>query len=232
MINNTLIFNEKSCTSSEESFLFNEKDTVLGAPLSDWEIGKTNILFVTGFSGSGKSTISREYSIKYKCNCIELDKIAWPALFKDEDLKNMDPIVYEFFTKNPLGKKYRHTPKNKDLRYEFIDYCMNNCDHKIIIDGIQILYYIYDEKNNKFNTSRFEKLRQYPLMFKGTSLIQSSIRATKRSMNETDSVYTSIGSSIDGERPNIPTIIGKFFEWYKLNSKLNARKDKLKNNLI
>ena len=60
MINNTLIFNEKSCTSSEESFLFNEKDTVLGAPLSDWETGKTNILFVTGFSGSGKSTISRE----------------------------------------------------------------------------------------------------------------------------------------------------------------------------
>ena len=232
MINNNLIFEDKRFVSSEESILFNEKDIVLGAPIEDWETGKTNILFVTGFSGSGKSTISREYSVKYKCNCIELDKIAWPALFKDEDLKNMDPIVYEFFTKNPLGKKYRYTPKNKDLRYEFIDYCMNNCDHKIIIDGIQILYYIYDEKNNKFNTSRFEKLRQYPLMFKGTSLIQSSIRATKRSMNETDSIYTSIGSSIDGEEPSITTIIGKFFEWYKLNSKLNSRKDKLKNNLI
>ena len=72
MINNTLIFNEKSCASSEESFLFNEKDTVLGAPLSDWETGKTNILFVTGFSGSGKSTISREYSVKYKCYHIKV----------------------------------------------------------------------------------------------------------------------------------------------------------------
>ena len=51
-------------------------------------------------------------------------------------------------------------------------------------------------------------------------------------MNETDSIYTSIGSSIDGEGPSITTIIGKFFEWYKLNSKLNSRKDKLKNNLI
>ena len=46
-----------------ESVLFNTKDFVYN--LDKFEQEKTNILFITGYSGGGKSYLSRELAKKY-----------------------------------------------------------------------------------------------------------------------------------------------------------------------
>ena len=157
-----------------ESLVFNNNDLYWN--FEKFKSGESNILLITGLSGSGKSTIGRQLASKYKAEYIELDCIGdvkenskpeilqkWVDTLNDKELKELNRDPYE-------GE---YQPK-------FLDYCIryanSNKDKKFIIEGIQI-YELYKDK-----------ARNYPLIIKGTSVIKSflqkSIKREKWSYKE------------------------------------------------
>lgn len=151
-----------------------------------------NILFVTGLSGSGKSTTSRNFSKKYNAIYIELD------VFFNWGIDDSYIISNEYFNKNELFKKfiykYLHdngyiikiqgeftiSPKYRNMHYQermkdVIDYCKKHRNEKYVIEGVQLYQF----------TDFFDIVKDYPLIIKNTSLVKSYYRSTKRDNNNT-----------------------------------------------
>ena len=146
--------------------------------------GDTNICFVLGHSGSGKSVMSRRLEGN-DIDHIELDDLMLTAdHFSMDELKDYSDVLYSFF--NGEGKKYyvgieeRETiPKEEYEDRVFIDfvryakdYAKQHKEKKYIIDGIWIYLYFDDP-------SEFE---DYAVFIKGTSFLKSKIRAARREM--------------------------------------------------
>ena len=145
---------------------------------------ETNICFVLGHSGSGKSVMSRTLEGD-DIDHIELDDL---LLTKDhftmDELKDYSDMIYSYF--NGEGSKYyigieerNSIPKEEyedkifiDFVKYAMDYAKKHKDKKYIIDGIWIYLYFEDP-------SVFE---DYAVFIKGTSFLKSKIRATKREM--------------------------------------------------
>ena len=81
--------------------------------LSDFIAGRKNILFITGYSASGKSTIAEDYCKKYKATYIELDVLNADYIANLHVLKGFKKELYDikmikfwvgFLEKNSLGK--------------------------------------------------------------------------------------------------------------------------------
>ena len=147
--------------------------------------GETNICFILGHSGSGKSRMARTLEGDY-IEHIELDDL---LLVKDhftmDDLKNYSDMFYDFF--NGEGAKYyigederESIPKEEyedKLFVDFVkfamDYSKQHEEKKYIVEGIWIYLYFKDP-------SLFE---DYAVFIKGTSFLKSKIRVTKREMH-------------------------------------------------
>lgn len=146
--------------------------------------GETNICFILGHSGSGKSIMARTLEGD-DIDHIELDDL---LLTKDhftlEDLKDYSDMYYSFFTgegaKYYIGVEERNSiPKEEYEDKVFVDFVRFAMDHakrhrdkKYILDGIWIYLY-YDDP------SVFE---DYAVFIKGTSFLKSKIRTVKREM--------------------------------------------------
>ena len=146
--------------------------------------GDTNICFILGHSGSGKSVMARTLEGD-DIDHIELDDL---LLTKDhftmDELKDYSDMFYSFFTgegaKYYIGFEERDSiPKEEYEDKVFIDFVQFAMDFakqhrekKYIIDGIWIYLYFDDP-------SVFE---DYAVFIKGTSFLKSKIRATKREM--------------------------------------------------
>ena len=146
--------------------------------------GETNICFILGHSGSGKSMMARTLEGD-DIDHIELDDL---LLTKDhftmDKLKDYSDMFYSFF--NGEGAKYYIGVEERDSipkeEYEdkvFIDfvgfameYAKHHREKKYIIDGIWIYLYFDDP-------SLFE---DYAVFIKGTSFLKSKIRVMKREM--------------------------------------------------
>lgn len=146
--------------------------------------GNTNICFILGHSGSGKSRMARTLEGD-DIDHIELDDL---LLTKDhftmDELKDYSDMLYSFF--NSEGAKYYIgvTERNSIPREEYedkvfvdfvtfaMDYSKQHREKKYIIDGIWIYLYFEDP-------SIFE---DYAVFIKGTSFLKSKIRAMKREM--------------------------------------------------
>ena len=146
--------------------------------------GDTNICFILGHSGSGKSIMARAL-VGDDIDHIELDDL---LLIKDhftmEELKDYSDLFYSFFT--GAGAKYYIGIEERDRipkeEYEdrvFLDfvsfamaYAERHREKKYIIEGIWIYLYFDDP-------SMFEP---YAVFIKGTSFLKSKIRAMKREM--------------------------------------------------
>ena len=146
--------------------------------------GDTNICFILGHSGSGKSMMARTLEGD-DIDHIELDDL---LLTKDhftiDELKKYSDMFYSFF--NGEGAKYYIGVDERDSipkeEYEdkvFVDfvnfameYSKQHKDKKYIIDGIWIYLYFEDP-------SVFE---DYAVFIKGTSFLKSKIRVMKREM--------------------------------------------------
>ena len=146
--------------------------------------GDTNICFILGHSGSGKSMMARALEGD-DIDHIELDDL---LLTKDhftmDALKDYSDIMYSFFTGE--GAKYYIGIEERDAvpkeEYEdrvFIDfvafameYAKRHKDRKYIIEGIWI--YLYFDDPSVF--------ADYAVFIKGTSFLKSKIRAMKREM--------------------------------------------------
>ena len=146
--------------------------------------GETNLCFLLGHSGSGKSVMARRL-VGDNIDHIELDDL---LLVKDhftlEELKDYSDMIYSFFS--GVGKKYyigleerKDIPKEEyedrifvDFVQYAMDYARQHREKKYMLDGIWI--YLYFDDPSVF--------APYAVLIKGTSFLKSKIRATKREM--------------------------------------------------
>lgn len=167
-----------------ESILFNEKDIYYNK--DKFDNGEINLCFITGHSGSGKSTMAKDMEKKKEIESYELDDC---DLIKDhfsmDNLKEYGDLYYSFF--NGPGKKYyvgkEETEKwsneeSEEFWYNLINdvvhyamqYAKSHSNKKYVINGVQLFQ----------NSFKPEEFKDYAFYIKGTSLIISHIRATKR----------------------------------------------------
>lgn len=154
-----------------------------------FDSGEINMCFITGHSGSGKSTMGRNMSGK-KIEHYELDDVIANWNFSDANLKEYGDLIYSFF-KGP-GKKYRYYSYNEwvddhswDNKDEYIDgyeacviktfieyaksYAKSHKDIKFVIEGIWIFKFVQPSE-----------IDNYAVYIKGTPLLISKLRAAKR----------------------------------------------------
>lgn len=170
-----------------EGYLKSDKDIYYNK--DKFDSGEINLCFITGLSGSGKSTMGRGMSSK-DVEHYEMDDIICNYAFSDDNLKEYGGLVESFF-KGP-GKEYRlkrgdedhnnavfdsHENYEKEITHLFvkhaISYCKSHKRIKYICDGIWIFMFI-----------KPEQLKDCAVYIKGTSSIKSGYRALKRDIDE------------------------------------------------
>ena len=154
-----------------------------------FDSGEINLCFITGLSGSGKSTMGRNMSSK-NIEHYEMDDVICNDNFSDDNLKEYGGLISSFF--KGAGKSFRliqdddkhndsvfNTHKNyeKEITQAFvkhaISYCKSHKETKYVCDGIWIFMFI-----------KPEQLKDCAVYIKGTSSIKSGYRALKRDINE------------------------------------------------
>lgn len=160
---------------SEPDLYYNEES---------FNMGDTNLCFILGHSGSGKSMMARTLEGE-NIDHIELDDL---LLIKDhftmDDLKNYSDMLYSYFAgegaKYYISIKERENYSKEDYEDKVfidfvnyaIDYSKQHNEKNYIIEGIWI--YLYFDDPSIFS--------DYAVFIKGTSFLKSKIRATKREM--------------------------------------------------
>ena len=174
-------------SSMLEGYIKSDKDIYYNK--DKFDSGEINLCFITGLSGSGKSTMGRGMSSK-NVEHYEMDDIICNYAFSDDNLKEYGGLVESFF-KGP-GKEYRlkrgdedhnnavfdsHKNYEKEITQAFvkhaISYCKSHKETKYVCDGIWIFMFI-----------KPEQLKDCAVYIKGTSSIKSGYRALKRDINE------------------------------------------------
>lgn len=186
--------------SINEGYIKNEPDIYYNK--EKFDSGEINLCFITGHSGSGKSTMARNLAEENNVEHYELDDvIANKENFSMENFKEYGDLIYSFF--KGIGKKYYFTSKDvkegkhpkyqgdyeKDLINDFVKYSINysksHKNKKYVIEGIWLL------KNIEPSL-----IKDYAVYIKGTSALISAIRAAKRDkMNIRNSLYRIIIST-------------------------------------
>ena len=174
-------------SSINEGYFKSDKDIYYNK--DKFDSGEINICFVTGLSGSGKSTMGRNMSSK-NIEHYEMDDVICNDNFSDDNLKEYGGLISSFF--KGAGKSFRlmqdddkhndsvfNTHKNyeKEITQAFvkhaISYCKSHKGIKYVCDGIWIFMFI-----------KPEQLKDCAVYIKGTSSIKSGYRALKRDIDE------------------------------------------------
>lgn len=180
-----IVSNRKSIVESAitEGVLIDKKDIYYNKQAFD--DGRINLCFITGHSGSGKTTMAKNMP----GDMVELDDVIHNYNFSDDNLKEYCDLIYSFF--NGVGKKYRvhswdellELLKSDDdyeeritrdfVRYA-IAYANSHRDKKFVLEGIWIYLFI-----------KPSELDNYAVYIKGTSAMKSNIRACNRDNDTT-----------------------------------------------
>ena len=165
-----LIFNEDYKLNT----FFSGKDVYFN--FDKWKSGEINKALVLGLSGSGKSTLADKLAEMYNCDVVHLDMFRGNVHFSDEQFKAENPLLYKYFTEiwthgdrrsvKTMPKEIRDKERNKCI------YWLLELPQRIVIEGMleQVL-----EEN--------EQVRQFPIIFKGTSTLKSMSRMLSREIN-------------------------------------------------
>lgn len=174
-------------SSINEGFVKSDKDIYYNK--GKFDSGEINLCFITGLSGSGKSTMGRNMSSK-NTEHYEMDDVICNDNFSDDNLKEYGDLILSFF-KGP-GKSFRlirgdddhndsvfniHKNYEKEITQAFVKYAISYCkshkETKCVCDGIWIFMFI-----------KPEQLKDCAVYIKGTSSIKSAYRALKRDIDE------------------------------------------------
>lgn len=175
-----------------ESILINEKDIYYNK--DKFNSGEINLCFITGLSGSGKSTMGRDMQ-SYGIEHYDMDDLQCIAdHFTLSELKEYGDLIYSYFTGE--GKKFYKTLKElkdeliPESEYEdklfpgFVHYAMKYAkahkDKKFVLEGVWLF-------QKKWFTP--EEFKDYAFYIKGTSMIISHIREAKRDSKDAGSKF-------------------------------------------
>lgn len=148
-----------------------------------YENGDINLLFIIGYSGGGKSSMSNGQK-KFGRDVVDMDKIVFGSSKDDDYFRQLSTFAYSFMT-GP-GKKYRREPDpkkdnerhnsdsyRKAISVDLIKYAKQYSQaHKsirLVMEGVWIYRYVDPQD-----------LDRYAVYIKGTSLKTSTERAIKR----------------------------------------------------
>ena len=195
-----------------EDYFVDKKDIYYNK--DKFDSGEINLCFITGLSGSGKTTMGKTMQ-SGDIEVYGLDDIISNWNFSDANLKEYGGLVYSFF-KGP-GKTYRYTsydewmndskwdnPTNpyvnsydamiiKDFVKYAKSYANSHKNIKFVLEGVWVFYFI-DPK----------ELDSYAVYIKGASALISFIRAAKRDCQDANSNMEKFGAFI-----KIVTSIGR-----------------------
>lgn len=189
---------EKNNSPVQEKYVFNEDDIYYNK--DKFDAGLTNLCFITGHGGSGKSTMGAYMAQDKNIEHVEMDDVIWCWRFINRPFEH-GSMLESFFTVGP-GKKYLGTSKqemrikfpnyDEDIIREFMDFAYKftrtHKNKKYAIEGVQLFLYINPEE-----------LIDYAVYIKGTSACVSIFRAVKRDYQKYKNATTSekIKKSID-----------------------------------
>lgn len=169
-----------------EGYVMNEKDIYYNK--DKFDSGEINLCFITGHSGSGKSTMGKSMKSDDIDYC-DLDTVVdlWYMYLSHDNLSQYGPLIHSFFTGK--GKKYLHNSKEELTKNPYSDiskenfgtgiiqdfikhaksYAKSHTDKKFVIDGVWL-----------YSCIKPNELDDYTVYIKGTSVTISRIRAAKR----------------------------------------------------
>ncbi len=143
-----------------EALIFNQDD--LFYKFDDWTSGKTKILFILGFSGSGKTTTTNELVKKYNAELVDLDN----------DLK-LNQLWKQFCKDNNLTNSDVWSDRDKKLwkvtAYKYLVSRLRKTTKPTVWEGVD-LYWTFSPK----------ELSHFSMIIKGTSYLISTIRGHRR----------------------------------------------------
>lgn len=168
------------CEPVEEGYVFSKDNLEFNIQ----KFGKeNNILFITGLSGAGKSTIIKKYAEKYNAENLEFDAITstLKAKYRNKldkiNRSKINPIILEYLdNEDPEGFPNFEDPRFNSECVKFLDWLENRVKgdgNLYILEGMQIFLC--------FNPERFIGK---PMIIMGTSMVKSMYRSTKRYYNK------------------------------------------------
>lgn len=205
----------------EERYLINDKDIYYNK--DKFDSGEINLCFITGHSGSGKSTMGRNMQSD-NIEHYELDDLQCiKDHFTMQNLKEYGDLIYSYF--NGQGKRFyvtyqdlkdNNTPGSeyedilfKDFVHYAMKYAKSHKNKKYVIEGVWL--YCNDENGNPWFTP--EEFKDYAFYIKGTSVIISRHRAALRDARE-----DSKGNKINTIKIYL-NMIRKNWKWYLVDEK-------------
>ena len=151
-----------------EALLINQGD--VHHNLDNWESGKSKVLFILGFSGSGKSTDAKKLVSKYNADLFELDN---------------SQELYDLYQKS--STKYKNNPKlwEKASKKWMVDK-LRKTTKPTIWEGVDL-----------YLTFTPEELSKFSMIIKGTSYLTSTIRGYKRDKGSNRTFFWRLGINKD-----------------------------------
>ena len=139
-----------------------------------WESGESNIMLITGLSGSGKTSLARGVAEQDNAIMVSLDMFQCYTRFKENNIKHPSMEYVEKYLKaNPKAKKLDFY----DIRLEgfgeafvpyfnwLMKYLAKDKKNRYVVEGIHILLFI-----------KYSDIKKYPIICMGTSMSKSLIR--------------------------------------------------------
>ena len=117
-----------------EGYVMNEEDIYYNK--DKFDSGEINLCFITGHSGSGKSSMGKSMKSDDTEYC-DLDTVVdiWYMYLSHDNLSQYGPLIYSFFTGK--GKKYLHNSKEELTKDPYSDISNENFGTGIIQDFIK-----------------------------------------------------------------------------------------------
>lgn len=194
-----ILFKAKSILAKESASILNEAISDLDSAesndiyhnIEDWESGKSNVLWVTGLSGSGKSTIAKEISVN-NIEHVELDNLQrakmdnWDhtdSTLMDDYIKSKGGLTNIFSYVNDLDKvrwkdivsNETECPKQFNDFFEYIiKYANTHKNKRFVVEGVQIAMC---SKN-----TTIAKISKYPVIIKMNGPLKTEFRREKRTI--------------------------------------------------